>query len=421
MKRFLPKSVFGRNVLLLASGTTLAQAFPMLFSPLLTRIYTPEEFGIFALYLAISSVLSVVVTARYELAIMLPKDDGESANLLALSFFIAIIFSLLTFLILFALPFDNLVFFLLPLGTLFTGLFQALSYWNNRQQQFNHLSKAKIINSIIMISIQIALGLTFLKNEGLIIGYILGQLSGLAVLAWIQLPLLFKIKNSINLEKIKLVLYSHKDKPLLSTWGGLMDSIAFQAPTVVVTHIFGFSAAGFYNLASKSINLPLSLIGFSIGQVTFQHIANLSTSNPIAITFFIKKKLILMLSFSIPIFLILFFTIEDLFSFIFGKTWSEAGHYAALICIPATVKFAANPLSVIFLLKENTKAGVIWQILYLISITSGIIASWLLEVDLWHFACLMVTIDFILYTLYILLIFNTSKKYNQLNQLNQNI
>ena len=77
IKRFLPKSTYAKNVLTLMTGTGLAQAIPIAISPILTRIYTPEEFGVFALYMAIASILTVLVTGRYEMAILLPKKDPD--------------------------------------------------------------------------------------------------------------------------------------------------------------------------------------------------------------------------------------------------------------------------------------------------------------------------------------------------------
>ena len=67
------------------TGTGLAQAIPIAISPILTRLYTPEEFGIFALYIAITAILTILVTGRYELAIMLPKEDEDAVNILSIS------------------------------------------------------------------------------------------------------------------------------------------------------------------------------------------------------------------------------------------------------------------------------------------------------------------------------------------------
>ena len=95
------RSEFSRNVFALMTGTTIAQAIPIAISPILTRIYTPEDFGVFALYMAIASILSVIATGRYELAIMLPKKDEDAINIAALSIIISFFVSFVSLLIVF--------------------------------------------------------------------------------------------------------------------------------------------------------------------------------------------------------------------------------------------------------------------------------------------------------------------------------
>jgi hypothetical protein len=76
-----PVGQFRRSVAVLASGTAISQAIPIAAMPVLTRLYTPEEFGTVVLYLALASLLGVVATARYELAIPLPHDDIEAGEI----------------------------------------------------------------------------------------------------------------------------------------------------------------------------------------------------------------------------------------------------------------------------------------------------------------------------------------------------
>jgi len=95
LKRFKPKSEFNRNILTLMTGTTIAQAIPIAISPILTRIYTPEDFGIFAIFLAITLIIGSIANGRYELAIMIPKKDEDAINIFALGFIITTSISLL--------------------------------------------------------------------------------------------------------------------------------------------------------------------------------------------------------------------------------------------------------------------------------------------------------------------------------------
>ena len=88
LNKLKPKSDFTRNVLTLMTGTTIAQAIPVAISPLLTRIYAPEDFGVYALFISLATIFGSVANARYELAIMLPKKDEDAINIFALGFII---------------------------------------------------------------------------------------------------------------------------------------------------------------------------------------------------------------------------------------------------------------------------------------------------------------------------------------------
>ena len=74
-------SEYIRNTLTLVSGNTLAQLIPLLAEPVLTRLFPPEDFGLLALFISISSLFAIVATGRYELAVMLPSKDEDAVNL----------------------------------------------------------------------------------------------------------------------------------------------------------------------------------------------------------------------------------------------------------------------------------------------------------------------------------------------------
>jgi len=93
-----PASASARHVLTLMTGTTLAQAIALAISPILTRLYAPEQFGVFALYLSIVALLAIVATGRYELAIVLPESDVDAWHLCALALLIAAAVSVSTLL-----------------------------------------------------------------------------------------------------------------------------------------------------------------------------------------------------------------------------------------------------------------------------------------------------------------------------------
>ena len=135
---------FNKNVLTLLTGTTVAQAIPVAISPILTRIYTPEDFGLFAIFIAMTAIFGSIVNARYDLAIMLPKKNEDAINLFALGFLITTIISSFFFVLVIIFN-QNLVHYLgnkeigiwlyfLPITIFLTGIWNILSHFNNRKK-----------------------------------------------------------------------------------------------------------------------------------------------------------------------------------------------------------------------------------------------------------------------------------------------
>ena len=168
IQRFKPKSEFSRNVLTLMTGTTIAQAIPIAISPILTRIYTPEDFGVLALYISLVSIFSVIATLRYELAIMQPRQNDDAAALVVLSVVITSGISL--FLLVGILVFNEKIqalfgndeigawLFLCPVSVFLTGLYQALNYWNTRKKQYKKIASSKISQGVSASATQVGFG-----------------------------------------------------------------------------------------------------------------------------------------------------------------------------------------------------------------------------------------------------------------------
>ena len=143
------------------TGSTIANAIPVAISPILTRIYSPEDFGLLALFVAITTIFGTIVNGRYELAIMLPKKDEDAINIVALGFVIMSLITLILFMI--VIIFNEKIVHLLnnkdigtwlyivPLSIFFIGLFNLLNYFNNRKKYYKDIARANIIKSITML------------------------------------------------------------------------------------------------------------------------------------------------------------------------------------------------------------------------------------------------------------------------------
>ena len=194
MRRLLPQSAYARNVLTLMTGTSLAQAIPIAISPILTRLYSPEEFGRFALYMAVALIASVLVTGRYELAILLPRQDRDALHIAALAIMalsIAISAVLLLVVLFFAQPIAVLLgeaalapwLYWVPASTLLLGLYQSLNYWSNRKAQYKRLAISRTVQSGSAALAQLGIGYAGSGAVGLVGGQITGQVLATSVLA----------------------------------------------------------------------------------------------------------------------------------------------------------------------------------------------------------------------------------------------
>ncbi len=400
-QKLKPKSEFSRHVLTLMTGTTIAQAIPIAISPILTRIYTPEDFGVFALYMSVASILSVVATGRYELAIMLPKKDEDAINIVALSILISFLVSLISFLIVFIFnseitqllgnsEISNWLYFI-PITVLLTGIYQSFNYWSNRKKEYKMLATSRIAQSGTAASSNLIFGFSGFGSAGLIGSSILGQLISTTILG----KLIYrenKIFKKIN--KFKIISFAKKyiSHPKYLVLSHSIANIYMQIPIFYINKFFDASILGFYSLAARFIGIPGMLIANAVGDV-FREKATQQYHktgefkqlflNTLKKTFFLSV---------IP-FLFFYLTVEDIFTFVFGENWKIAGSYAQILIIGAFISFIITPIDKSALIVSNITYILKWHLgrfsLYLIFS----FFSYLLQLDIKFYLYGMVFIN----------------------------
>src|SRR5699024_4663850 len=169
-----------RNVLTLLTGTKIAQAIPIAISPILTRLYTPEDFGALAIFIAITAILGSIANGRYELAIVLPKSNKEALSIMLFSLIISTVLSAILMLIIIAfhsnivelLNAENIAMWLyfIPMVVFFSGLYNSLNYYNTRKKKFSVIAKTSITRSTGLAIVQITIGIFKKGSSGLILG-----------------------------------------------------------------------------------------------------------------------------------------------------------------------------------------------------------------------------------------------------------
>ncbi len=372
------KSDFLRNVLTLMTGTTLAQAIPIAAMPLLTRLYTPEDFGVLALYMSIAGMISVVITARYEIAVMLPEREEDAASLVALSVCIAGVISLvlLAVILFFNEDIQGLLnnraigpwLYLLPITVFVTGMWQALNYWNNRAKKFKRLAVSRVAQGGGMTLAQFVLN--GLSAGGLVVGYLVGQISGLLVFmtrTWREdRTVLSKVSLLSMLENAR----RYSKFPKYSMLGALLDNAAVQMPVLMLSKFYDTHVVGIFSLTFRALNLPMSLIATSFSQVLFQRFVVLQRDNPERLAPFVLKLFVGLLGLMVPLVAFVWLLGPDLFALVFGESWRQAGDYATVLIFAVAIRFAVSPLSTVLAMDHNIKIGTLWQMIYFVTISS---------------------------------------------------
>ena len=422
MKKFT-KDDFNSNIVKLVLGTGFSQVLPIALMPILTRLYSPEDFGVFAVYLAVSGILGVIATGRYELAIVLPDNNQDSSNIFWLCTGISAILSACILIFIFVyfanineiLGFNSTskILFLIPASVFLAGFLQALNYYHIRTKMFGKLSKSKVVLGSGSASTQLISGaLSSPSGFGLSVGYLFGQL--LTVVYLLQNVRKFRQLLRIEFRSILFQAKKYKNFPLLSSPGALLDTSAVQLPIFLINGAYSTAVAGQFSLAMRIINMPLALISGAISQVLLQKIASSDNVSPEIVKPLILKlamKLAILIS---PLFITCYFYGEELFTFIFGPEWKMAGSFSAPIAMVISFRFIVNPLSSVLSLNRNIKFGAFWQFCYFLTTLICLVYASSFGID--TFLIIFLVNEIIMYSFYFLLILKGADSYKGENE-----
>ncbi len=401
------------------TGTTIAQAIPLALTPILTRIYTPDDFGVFALYLSIVSIISTIATLKYELTIVLPKKDEDAANLTILSIIIAFFISILALLIIIIFH-DSLIkiiggnekemsfwLYFVPVSTFLIGVFNSLSYWAVRKVRFKMYAISKVVLSSGTTITQICLGLLKFIPKGLMFGEIVGRFFATITLSKLIYKKDKKILNTINKSDIKKQIKRYKNFPIYSIPADLINVITNQAPVFIIGKYFGADTLGSYSLMERVLAAPIAMLGRAVLDV-FKQKAGEDYNTYGNCRNIYKKTFISLFLLSLFPAILLFFLAPLLFKFIFGPEWALAGEFAQIMSVLFIFKFTASPLSYVFYIVEKQKYDMIWQIfLFIVTISSFSIGIYQNNIKL---SLIYFSISYsIMYIIYLLMSYKFSK------------
>jgi O-antigen/teichoic acid export membrane protein len=385
------QSRFTRSVALLVGGTALGQAVVVLATPILTRLYTPADFGVFAVYTSILTVLIVIAALRYELAIPLPEDDEDAANLLLVTLSLVLLTTLLVGIGVWLLG-ERLVslvnapalkpyLWLIPLGLLGAGAYQAFSYWAIRRELFTVLARAKVSQGFAVVLTQVMLGLLKLGPIGLLLGHAVGYMSRSGTLLTLTWTHDKQVIKRVSVAGMRRVASRYRRFPIFNSGSSLLNSAGIALPPILLATFYGPQVAGFFALGYQVIVLPAWLIGRSVSDVYIGEGAQLVRTEPHALErLFYRTAKNLALIGALPA-AVLLLAGPWLFELVFGEAWREAGVYAQLMAIMFLTQFVTTPLEGTLVVLEQQGLGLRRNAIRLVLVVGSL---WLAQWEQWE-------------------------------------
>ncbi|KPK82868.1 MAG: hypothetical protein AMS27_13770 [Bacteroides sp. SM23_62_1] len=350
------KGEFLKNVATLVSGTTFVQIIAILIYPALSRIYTPDDFGLFGLYMSIIGITAILSTAKYEMAIMLPGKEDDAINLLGLSLSVSSIISL--FLLVIIILFNRSICLLLgndsiaqwlyfvPLSTLMVGFFQVFKFYANRNKRYRLITGANVGQSLSNSAAKLSIGPLTQGPAGLIAGTVLGQMIGALVFFITGIYKNREKLTGIQTRKMRKLSKEYNLFPRFNMIQGVINNLSSALPIFILNSYFTAAIAGFFTLGYSIIQRPMNLVATAFYQVLSQRIIERYNHSQ-RIYPDIKKFLYRLLQLvTIPFLLVAIFA-PAIFRVVFGQDWEEAGRYTQIIIPWLFTSCLAMPLSFI--------------------------------------------------------------------------
>lgn len=370
----LPKGGLAKGVAVLVSGSVLGSALAVLASPFLTRLFSPEDFGILAVFNSILEILGVIACWRYQLAIPLPKDDQTAGNLVLLCLEVLGFMIFITclgiwfwgdrFLVLIQAEVLGPYLWYLPLALFFLGGFQIFSHWAIRKKDFGAIAKSTLSQEGGTVVTQLSMGLGNFGPAGLLVGKILGQIIGTIHLV----KLLGSGKNlhwySGGGSQIRETAVQYKRFPFYSTWSGLFNTVSKNLPVLLLTYYFGPAIAGFFALSRRVLQTPMNLIGQAIAKVFFSEASEAIRVGKISSL--TEKVYVRLLQVGTPLILIIGLAAPEVFSLVFGDKWREAGVYTQWLAPFIFLVFITTPMGTLPSVLGKQKQELVFQTTLLI-------------------------------------------------------
>ena len=408
LRRYFLKNEFVQNVITLSGGTAIAQAFMIGTTPLLTRLYTPVEFGVLALLTSLVAILLPFASFSYEMAIPLPKEDSTAYGLFRLALLMVVLASFLClglvhlfgrWIVEFLKVQEFLAFiWLVPLSFAAQGTHRVFEYWMIRHEAFRLIAISRIGMSVSMVLSQVIIGSLCTFPFGLLIGFCVGQIVGLLILIalffWKGSPLAGKDAAVSVFD----VARRYRRFPAFTSPAVLLGSLGSRLSNILIQLFQGAGVLGSFSLAERVVATPLAFVGHATGQVYYGKACRLAGTAPRELhRLYLKIAKHLALIACLPALLVGLGS-QGLFKAVFGSGWGEAGLYAQLMIIPFVMQFIVSPIS-LFSVLERQDLALTWSIARLVIMGGSLLIGGVMAVRTITFVWIFSLSHFVSYAL----------------------
>lgn len=352
LRRIMRKGSFLRNVATLTGATAFSQLVVLAALPLLTRLYTPGEYGAAAVYAGIVGLIVVVATFRYELAIPLPRSNRAALHVATVAL-IALVAIIAASGVAASLMYSWLgqetglsgwaFSVLVVVGVATAGCYQVVNYWAVRKSKFGAIARTRIQQGVAGTTSQLALGLAGFGTVGLIVGQIIGQGAGCARLATGMIADNRVSSGRVRRRGLAWAAKRYRKFPLYDSWAGLLNIAGSQAPVFLFATLFSPVLAGYYALAYRVLSAPMGLVGKAISQVLMPRIVEAGRRG-------VAGPLVLRLLgglawLSFFPFTVVALTANEVVPLAFGAQWAPAASIMAWTALWIAWQFVVSPMS----------------------------------------------------------------------------
>lgn len=384
VRAFFERNEFLRHVLALMTGTAAAQLLVMAMMPILSRLYSPEQYGVFAVYTSVVALVTAVATLRYDMAIMLPKQDHQAKVLKSTVTWIAFGTGILASgaCLLLAPAIARMMnapevapwLALVGVSTFTLGEISALVFWLNRKNQYGEISKNRVLQSGSTALTQVLLGIPKVFGVGgLILGTLVGQ--AISIIGLRRRSPEVKLSPRPALSERTALMKRYRRMPLLNAPTALIDAVRLNGINLLIG-VYSMGALGQFSMAWRMVEVPAALISSALAQVFFQRLSVVERGKMFTAA---KQSIVRSALFGFLPFLTLFLISPWVFPVFFGAEWDDAGRYAQALVPWLFMNLITSPISTIFVVTEKQHVMLLFSIAYM-AVPLAII--WALSADM---------------------------------------